>query len=174
MNNYTYTIAGRPELTGPFPRPIESMSIATFPECFKEWEERADFGLPHAFGPRIIRGQSVPENLYRGTVAIMEGKKRPKREPDYSMNLGPYCSMFLRKEQGAPGPHYIAWDVVASDTVFEICSHRMVLIPDDNVSFEIHYRDNGFALVTASYRRICGSLWLALIRQDSIPSKHKL
>ena len=77
-------------------------------------------------------------------------------------SCGPWCS------RHAQDGRYSSLYVSAADWVLSRCKELLV-VPEDQLYFQIIDHTNGWSLVTLQYNTIIGSRWLAYIRTDSIP-----
>lgn len=82
------------------------------------------------------------------------------------MAVGPYCSW--RDHYDDPKA------VRCADWVLSRLRERTLIIPNDQMSFDMVSHDNGWTLVTAHHSSILSSVWLAYIRTDSIPMQKGL
>lgn len=90
----------------------------------------------------------------RPTPQAIEGIKASKHG-----QIGPYLSM----RDG----HSLA--VRPSPAVVQYVKDNMLPIVEDHIYFEVIDRGEGESLVTASYNKIIGSRWLALIKTSTVP-----
>ncbi len=90
----------------------------------------------------------------RPTRQAIEGIKMGK----HGM-IGPYLSM--------RGGNSLA--VKPNAAVIDFVKNNMLPIVEDHIHFEIIDRGEGESLVTASYNKIIGSRWLALIKTSTVP-----
>lgn len=152
----------RAELLKGLYKPIAQPHVETFAECFPDWEPWRLFDKAYKprFGPRYVEGQNIAGNLYKGVKAIFKGEKHNRKHPDERMAVGPFCS----RRDGA------SMAVRCADWVLSRIKEGTIVIGDDRMSFEIVDHDNGYSLVIAQHGQICGSVWLAYIRTDSIPN----
>lgn len=143
-------------------REIAQPHVTDFREIFEAWDyyDVSNGGRNHKFEPRYITGQNVGGNLYKNCKRILQHGQEPVKHPDERMPVGPFCSL---------SDHSRSFSVRCADWVLSRIRERTIIIGDDRMSFEISLHANGWALVTAHHSCIIGSVWLAYIRQETIP-----
>ena len=156
MKMYQHEASGR-ELA----REIAQPHVTRFSEVF---EDSAPYNVmtgksKHPFAPRTLTGRAIATELYDDCKAIMTGRDKP-RHTDKTMQVGPYCQ---RRDGGS-------FSVRCADWVLSRIAERTIIVPGDRMSFEIVDHENGWSLVVANHGSILGSVWLAYIKTDSIPS----
>jgi hypothetical protein len=143
--------------------------VEKFSDVFDDWKPYDLFAKDrqHPFDPRYVVGQNIAGNLYRDTSDIFAGHpSRRGKHANESMRVGPFCSVY-RKDQDN---EYLS--VRAADWVLSRIVERTIIIGGDTMSFEVIDHGNGWSLVTAHHGQICGSVWLAYIRTDTIPGSN--
>lgn len=150
------------------PREIAQPNVTTFKECFEDWkpyELMKHPSPPHAFAPRYVTGQNIAGNLFKdGREILVEGKRPTQKHRDENMPVGPFCSFSAREFENN---RY--FDVRCADWVLSRIKERTIVIGDDRMSFEVIDHGNGWSLVVAKHSVICGSVWLAYIKTESVP-----
>lgn len=141
---------------------IAQPHVERFDEVFDSWQARDVMkpGAPSPFQARQITGQAIATNLWNDVKATMRGDRRSRKHADYTMLVGPFCAC-------SDLDRY--FNVSCADWVLSRIRERTIIIPHERMSFEVTPHDNGWALVTAQHSTICGSVWLAYIKTDSIP-----
>lgn len=143
-------------------RPIAQPHIETFAECFPDsapWK-LFDKAYKSPFEPQYLTGQNIAGNLWKNVKATMRGEKHERKHHDESMQIGPFCS---RRDGDSLAVRCAGW-------VLSRIREGTIVIGGDRMHFEIVDHDNGYSLVTAQHGQICGSVWLAYIKTDSIPN----
>lgn len=148
-------------------KPIAQPHVETFREVFEDFSPyHIMTGKGKLFPSREIAGQAFASNLYENLKDTMEGRKQPKKRPDKRMKVGPYCF----REAGQ------SFCVRCADWVLSRIREGTILVPDDEMYFQIvdHKAGEGWpggwSLVTANHNTIGGTVWLAYIRTESIPT----
>lgn len=146
-------------------REIAQPHVSTFAECFTDWApyDVCDSKRKHQFEPATITGQNVAGNLFKNVKDIFQGKPRQIKHSDETMKIGPYLNMT------GPDNEHRSMSVRCADWVLSRIRERTIIIGGESMHFEIVVHDNGWALVIAQHGQICGSVWLAYIKVDSIP-----
>lgn len=141
---------------------LANPNVRTFGECFDSFEEWRLFDKKYkpTIEPVWITGRAIATELYDDVKAIFRGERRNRHHPERSMSVGPFCS---RRDGGSMAVKCSPW-------VIDAIKAKTIIVPHDRMSFEIVDHDNGWSLVIAQHSQICGNVWLAYIRTETIPS----